>query len=579
MFFWYIKMDGLTSEIKTQRTTNSGNLMPDEFEKFTLEPVETRMISLMRLILSIAALITTFLDPTEPDRLVEITYTTLFLYCLYSGGIYWLSVFKPFMIPNRYVHWIDVLWYLLLISLSSGTNSLFFFFFFFAILTASFRWGFKLGLSVSLVSAVLFTVVGYFTSPQGPDFQLNRFLLRPIYLSILGYMIAYWGGKEINFIKRLALLKEVNKLSNPRFGVDQTIGSVLSRLRSFYDANSCLFINQELSSFTLREIDRQRPNQISKTESADECESLVKLPGEYAIYYKTASSVFLRLENYGAFDGRTGEQIELSRRVCEVIANLMDVKSFITVPVLQRGEMTGRLYVTSNEARFNRSDVDFLRQLVDQIMPVIENVGLLDRLASEAATRQLQKIARDIHDSTIQPYIGLKLGLEAIEAKHKMGEQIGKDLEKLIQIADTSIGDLRGFVRNLKDGKAQREGTVLVTAVRQQAAKFQEFYGIKVGVETSDGFMLNDRLAAEVFQIVTEGLSNIRRHTKAKQVNININSKGNLFVLDIENDNENAESPSEFLPRSITGRAEALGGTVDVKTLNGQTKVSVKIPL
>src|SRR4030095_15290804 len=100
-------------------------------------------------------------------------------------------------------------WYLLLVSLSSGTSSIFFFFFFFSIIVASFLWGFIEGLSVTIVAAVLCAAIGFAAAPSGTAFELNRLLLRPIYLVVLGYMIAYWGGFEIQLKRRLALLKEV----------------------------------------------------------------------------------------------------------------------------------------------------------------------------------------------------------------------------------------------------------------------------------------------------------------------------------------------------------------------------------
>src|SRR5678815_3944336 len=55
--------------------------------------------------------------------------------------------------------WIDLSWYVFLIALSGGADSVFFFFFFFAILVASFRSGFRGGLQVTIVSTVIFTLL------------------------------------------------------------------------------------------------------------------------------------------------------------------------------------------------------------------------------------------------------------------------------------------------------------------------------------------------------------------------------------------------------------------------------------
>lgn len=70
----------------------------------------------------------------------------------------------------------------------------------------------------------------------------SRLLLRATFLLGLGYMIAHWGGRTVEQKRRLALLRDVSALSNPRFGVEQTIASVLEKTRLFYRADSCLLL-------------------------------------------------------------------------------------------------------------------------------------------------------------------------------------------------------------------------------------------------------------------------------------------------------------------------------------------------
>jgi signal transduction histidine kinase len=91
---------------------------------------------------------------------------------------------------------------------------------------------------------------------------------------------------------------------------------------------------------------------------------------------------------------------------------------------------------------------------------------------------------------------------------------------------------------------------------------------------------MNNRLAAELFQIVREGLSNIKRHSDSSWARINMTSCDGEIVLDIENEASVAEHHNGFIPRSITERAIALGGRVSVNLdSGGRTIVSVKIPM
>lgn len=546
-----------------------------------LESVNNRKICLMRFLLAVSALIITFIDPTSPDRFIEITYFALLGYCTYSAILYFLSLRDKSSVSTNTIIWTDTAWYLVLISLSSGTNSIFYLFFLFSILVAAFRAGFKSGLYVTFVSALLFTVVGYITAPQGDEFELNRFLIRPVYLIMFGYLISYWGGQEIKFKRHLMLFKDVNRLSNPRFGVNRTLSDILNRLRIFYDAESCVLISFDSSAaaYEWREANRDNADENVKIEQTEAVAPLIKLPGELAIFYQNNSDVWYRKPEHRAYDVSTGDEVEIKPDIFIALADLLEAESFFSVPVIKRDEMVGRLYLTSLQNCFERSELEFISQLINQVLTAIENVELLDQLASSAADRQRQKISRDIHDSTIQPYIGLKLGLEALEIKCASGEPIQQDIEKLLKLTDSTIADLRGYVNILKGEKGEVEGSALILAIKQQAAKFQEFHNINIKVEASAGFRLDDRLAAEAFQIVSEGLSNIKRHAKAEKGVIRLYQEAGILFLEIENDHQTPDVIVEFVPKSIAGRAESLGGAARVERLDNRTKVLVEIPL
>lgn len=87
------------------------------------------MSSVMRLILATSALGIIYIYPSEPDRYAALVYTLLCLYTLYSSAICFAIVYRSQFTGfiRSWAHWIDVGWFVLLIALSSGTNSFFFF--------------------------------------------------------------------------------------------------------------------------------------------------------------------------------------------------------------------------------------------------------------------------------------------------------------------------------------------------------------------------------------------------------------------------------------------------------------------
>jgi signal transduction histidine kinase len=111
------------------------------------------------------------------------------------------------------------------------------------------------------------------------------------------------------------------------------------------------------------------------------------------------------------------------------------------------------------------------------------------------------------------------------------------------------------------------------------AEKYQQSHGIKVAVNADEELKISDRLAAEIYQIVGEAMSNIRRHTNASEATINLYSQEGQLIVRVENHDAGQDFRS-FKPRSISERVTGLGGTVKVKhDANGTTAVTAEIPL
>jgi signal transduction histidine kinase len=546
--------------------------------------VDNVIIALMRLILALAALLIIYLDPVEPDRYVTITYATLASYVAYSMALYVLAWRRSPLLPASYAHWIDVGWYVALIGLSSGPNSVFFFFFLFAILVVSFRFGFAPGLRVTLISALCFTTVGWATAPSGTDFELDRFLLRPVYLLVFGYMMACWGEAEIAAKRRLIFLKELSTLSNPRLDVDRMLGTLLQRLHGFYNAATCLLVTATDSvsaGYRVYGVRRQQAASAAQVEAVPEEVArclLALLPAEQAVLYRSAPRFWTWWRTSVVVLPHT-TAIEENTKALEQVSNTLAAKTFITVPFRSRSKSEGRLYLTAQgHHTFEPADLDFLAQVVEYLVPVLDNFRLVDRLASDAAEMERQRIARDLHDSVIQPYIGLQMGLTALRRKLQAGTDVSTDIDQLIHLTNVEINDLRCYAGGLRDVRTRESG--LLPTLRRFARRFTEATGIAVQIEVNGNISINDRLAAEVFQMVAEGLSNIRRHTISTQARIELAGDSNRLELRIANDGTPETFPVPFTPRSLTERAEALGGGARVEwTPAGSTVVIIDIPL
>ncbi|MYM30292.1 histidine kinase [Duganella sp. CY15W] len=546
------------------------------------DAVGASMVFVMRLVLALTAILTLFVAPGElGNRYGERTLLSSLIF-----GAYLLHSLTLLLAARRHrnpfwhgkaVYWIDLGWYALMVYCTGGGNSFFFPFFFFVILTASFQWGFDEGARITLGATL---ALAFATWLSDSNINEGHLLLRTAFVLALGYMIAYWGGTGVAQRRRLRLLRDVSRLSNPRFGVDQTIATMLIQTRDFYHASNCVLLM------------RDGPDELWQLHSSgapDGRTSLSRLPeGAAAPLLVFAPQALVQYA--AALHPRLPGSLESRQRApdatrwqplppeqVEQLIDLLDASSFVSAPLpLRKGE--GRIYVVSDQHRFSRADAVFLQQLAAQVFPVIENIVLLDRLASDAAFRERQKIARDLHDTTIQPYIGLRHGISAVRQSLQADHPVSAELDKLLDMTTQVIGDMRQFARNVRQGAATTDAELLV-ALRRQAQQVQEFYDIQITIQAEDGLTISDRLAAEVFQIVNEGMHNIRKHTRARTGLISLSNADGQLRIRIEN--ESPEGPSApFLPGSLAERTAALGGTIAIDcSASGYTAVSIAIPV
>jgi signal transduction histidine kinase len=275
------------------------------------------------------------------------------------------------------------------------------------------------------------------------------------------------------------------------------------------------------------------------------------------------------------------------------ISEWLGGQSFVVSPLRRHEWTSGYLFLgASRPDAFGMEDAVFLLQLADQVMPVLQHIRLVDHLASDAANEERRRIARSVHDRVIQPYIGLHIGLQAV---HQLVQSAAREnacdtederfkkavaaIEHLRSMASEGVEELRQYVYGLRSARAQ--GEVLVDALLRYAAKFETATGIHVTIiDQLTGMELNDRLAAEIFQVAAEALSNVHRHTTATDVTLSIDGASNgCVVMRVENEGRRDEKVLNFIPRSIAEHAEALGGRTEISNINGRTIVQMEIPL
>ena len=532
----------------------------------------------MRLLLFAAALLKVVLFPAEFPHFGASTWFVFYAYACHSALLLALFGSGRRQAPGRVIPWLDMGWYSLIVAMTGGADSFFYPFYYYAILIAAFRWGFAEAARLTLASAGLYLAIALTVHADAVQLHV---VARTLFLLTIGYLIAYCGEMDVIQKQRLALLREVSRMSNPRFGVDHTITSMLGRTLAFYDGSCCILLMRDTSSgqWSLRTLHRgeARPAIHAVAIDDDAASAMMQFtPGRLLLYTTPGWPARRAGGHCHSFDPDAHAWDSGPTHSASHVADLLDARSFICTPVSLRTD-AGRMYVVAQHRNFSRSDALFLGHLAAQAFPAIKNIELLDRMASDAAYQERQKIARDLHDSTIQPYIGLAQALGALRRKASADNPLRDELEQLSAMTGEVVSELRSVAGTFRRGRATGEH-VFLAALRQQADTVKRFYGIDIAVGIEGELTISDRLAAEVFQLLSEGMSNIRKHTSARHGLIQLRCNSGWLTILIENECD--YRPVDFVPRSITERTIALGGSTRVEhRASGSTAIHVDIPV
>jgi hypothetical protein len=190
-----------------------------------------------------------------------------------------------------------------------------------------------------------------------------------------------------------------------------------------------------------------------------------------------------------------------------------------------------------------------------------------------------RRISRDLHDGSIQPYLGLKWALEAIQTKAASGHAVTEDLSRLVERVDHEILTMRSYVNSLREAPVSRK-IELPGALRSQVARWNDLYNLKVSLRASGAArMVGENLASAVLNIANEGLSNIRRHTVASSARILLSCCVDQIRMVIVNPVAPDAVPRLFKPHSIDERVRTLGGDCRVDYAGWrETRVVVELP-
>lgn len=259
------------------------------------------------------------------------------------------------------------------------------------------------------------------------------------------------------------------------------------------------------------------------------------------------------------------------------------MRSFLGVPVKVGDRVFGNLYLTEKlgAAEFSEADKDLIGALAGAAGIAVENARLHVRVRSLTVAADRERIARDLHDTVIQRLFATGLTLQSSLPLIENHEVVAR-IETAISDLDDTIRQVRTTIFGLEPPPTTERG------VRARVLEICAEASRGLGFEPEVRFIgpiegrVPDRAATELLATLREVLSNVARHARASQAEIEVSVREDLH-LRVLDDGKGMDASHQSTGKGLANmrqRAEGLGGTCQLLGWDGGgTEVSWRVPL
>jgi signal transduction histidine kinase len=221
-----------------------------------------------------------------------------------------------------------------------------------------------------------------------------------------------------------------------------------------------------------------------------------------------------------------------------------------------------------------------LYQSATSLQAAFESILLMSRIKMRAQAGAAGRIARELHDGSIQSLAAIVLQIELL--RNQTGEDSGPIADSLARIRKNianELAALREYTQDLRSFEIEPEQ--FVGHLAGIATRFQCEHGIETHfISDEKDVRLQPHVCGELARIAQEALVNIRKHSGASKVLMRFaRGKGNWILSIMDNgrgfhfsgyrSHEEMQSAGVG-PSVIMERARKIGGTVTVQSARGE---------
>jgi signal transduction histidine kinase len=248
---------------------------------------------------------------------------------------------------------------------------------------------------------------------------------------------------------------------------------------------------------------------------------------------------------------------------------------------------------------FDPEDVPVLELLADQIAIAIQNARLNTLAQEAAATEERNRLARELHDDTIQSLIGIARQLDLLrcdigeeirgDCDAPLPENIEKRIGRLQDSLDATMQSLRFLSRELRSQLLKDLGlAAAIEAFVSDVSRHTNMH-IVTKIEPEGMEALRSSTQQQIYRIVQEAVGNMLKHSHAKNALFCMQVVDHNLHIELSDDGKGFRVPDDLTQLALTGgmgvinmrqRAREIGGCLEIVSAPGEgTRLSLEVPI
>lgn len=268
------------------------------------------------------------------------------------------------------------------------------------------------------------------------------------------------------------------------------------------------------------------------------------------------------------------------------------MQSLLGVPIRFKGRVIGDLYMTDKRApdgsttTFTAQDQEVLEMFATQAAIAIENAQLYQQKQQLAILQERERFGMDLHDGIIQSIYAIGLQLEDAQTRiPSEPEYAAVRVHQAILGLNDVIRDIRNYILDLRPQRFQGRDLKRGLEELTRDLRANTFLSVNLTADSIEPGLLTPEQTVEILHVAQEAITNVRKHARAGQVEIDLVRDADAIVLTIEDngvglqDGRRDNGGGNGLP-NMRERARAAGGDlhIDPAEPNG-TRVTLHIPV